>query len=251
MTGFSADWLALRAPADDAARDAGLMGQAVAWGRAQPGLRVLDLGAGSGATLRVLGPLLPGAAWWLADHDAALLDHACALARTRGETVTPLALDLASALDAAFEPRPHLVTASAFLDLAGAAWLDALADRVAASGAAFYAALSYDGHEAWHPPHPGDAAVHAAFAADMGRDKGLGPALGGAAAAHMAAALSARGLAVQTASSPWQLTPPRDAALIAALRAGTAAATGASADWAAAPRSRVEIGHLDVLALPR
>lgn len=247
---FSPDWLALRAPADDAARDPGLMAAAIAHARALPGCRILDLGAGSGATLRVLGPMLPGARWWLADHDAGLLDHAMRLASALGVSAEPLVADLATELDRAFAPGPQLVTASAFFDLAGAAWLDGFAGRLAASGAALYGALSYNGQEAWQPPHPDDAAVHAAFTADMGRDKGLGPALGGSAAAHLAGALEGLGYRVERADSPWRLEAPRDSALIAALAEGTAAATGASTGWLAARRaaSAVRIGHVDLWA---
>jgi hypothetical protein len=144
------------------------------------------------------------------------------------------------------------VTASAFFDLAGAAWIDAFAEAAAAARAAVYAALTYDGRERWAPPHPEDPAVHARFLADMRRDKGLGPALGAEAGPHLAQALARRGYRVATADTPWRLTAPRDAALIAALADGSAQATGASESWRAARRvaSSVEIGHVDVLALP-
>lgn len=249
---FSPDWLALRAPADDAARDEGLMAAAIAHARRIPGCRIVDLGAGTGATLRVLGPLLPGARWWLADHDADLLDRAMALAGTLGVQAEPLVVDLATDLGRAFAPDPALITASAFFDLAGAEWLDAFAARLADAGAALYGALSYDGQEEWQPPHPEDTAVHAAFSADMGRDKGLGPALGGNAAAHLAAALERRGYTVARADSPWRLSAEKDSTLIAALAEGSAAAAGASADWLAARRGAktVRIGHLDIWAHP-
>lgn len=252
MSGFSADWLALREGADDAARDVGLMRQVVDWARAHGAPRVLDIGAGTGATLRVLGPLLPGAAWSLADNDAALLDRALALAGRMGVAAEPVVVDLAADLDHAFAARPALVTASAFFDLAGAAWIDAFVDRLAAARAALYAALSYDGQDSWSPPHPEDAAVHAAFTADMGRDKGLGPALGGGAAGYLAAALKARGYRVAEAASPWRLSAPADSALIASLAEGTAQATGASADWLAERRrcDAVMVGHVDLWAVP-
>ena len=49
------------------------------------------------------------------------------------------------------------------------------------------AVLTYDGREAWAPPHPLDAEVLPAFHRDQGRDKGLGgPALGPAAAETLA-----------------------------------------------------------------
>jgi hypothetical protein len=49
MSGFSADWLALREPVDALARNQELTAQLIAW-RRQPGfLSVLDLGSGTGA----------------------------------------------------------------------------------------------------------------------------------------------------------------------------------------------------------
>jgi hypothetical protein len=251
MTGFAADWLALRAPADDRARDAGLVAALAAWaaGRA---LEVVDLGAGAGATLKALHAALPGARWRLVDDDPALLALASAAGDRLGARVETRRIDLARDLAAALSPAPALVTASAFFDLAGAAWIEAFADAAAAAGAAVYAALTYDGREAWAPPHPDDAAVHARFLADMRRDKGLGPALGAEAGPRLAAALRARGYGVSTADTPWRLAAPRDAALIAALADGSADAAAAPDDWRAARRAAasVLIGHVDVLGLP-
>jgi hypothetical protein len=251
MTGFAADWLALRAPADDRARDPGLVAALAAWARGRA-FEVVDLGAGAGATLAALHGVLPGARWRLIDDDPALLALAAEAGARLAATVETRRIDLARDLAAALAPAPALVTASAFFDLAGAAWIEGFADAAAAAGAAVYAALTYDGRETWSPPHPEDAAVHARFLADMRRDKGLGPALGAEAAPHLARALAARGYRVATADTPWRLDAPRDAALIAALADGCADAGGASPGWRAARRAAVaaEIGHVDVLALP-
>ena len=74
---FSADWLALREPADHAARNPDLAARLGAW-MARPGARrVLDIGCGSGSTVRALTSHLPdGVRWTLLDHDAALLEAA-------------------------------------------------------------------------------------------------------------------------------------------------------------------------------
>lgn len=247
MSGFSAEWLALRAPADDAARDAGLADRLVEWaaGRA---LTVADLGGGAGAAHRALAPHLPGASWRVLDDDPELL----ALLPDGAEAVEA---DLAAGLDAAFEPRPDLVTCFAFLDLVSAAWLERLADRVAAAGAALYAPLTYDGREVWLPKPPHEAEALAAFHADMRRDKGFGPALGPDAPAAVATALSARGYRVETADSAWRLTR---GALMDALAAGSAEAVLASLPADRRPAWRqgraaadsAMIGHRDILALP-
>lgn len=256
MTGFSADWLALRAAADSRARNPGLASRLGArfagWGR----IRVLDLGAGTGANLRATAPLIACPQHWLlADNDAALL------ARCRpvpGSDIRTRTADLARDAEALFDPAPDLVTCSAFLDLCGAAWLDRLAGALARSGAALYAVLSYDGREVWEPPHPLDPQVLAAFHADQRRDKGLGPSLGPEAHAHLAHRLRARGYEVLEAGSDWALEQPRDAALIAALAQGSAGAVAealgkpAAEAWGAARATapRVTIGHRDLLALP-
>jgi hypothetical protein len=253
MSGFAADWLALREPADRAARDSGLVAALRGWAAGRGPLDVTDIGCGSGATLRALAGALPGARWRLVDDDAALLERALASAAALGAEAAPLRVDLAARLGDALAPPPALVTASAFFDLASAGWIDRFVQACAAAGAAVYAALSYDGREAWAPPHADDAALHARFLADMRRDKGLGPALGADAGAYLAGRLNAAGYDVRTASSPWRLAAPADAALIAALADGCADATGASAEWRAARRAAAaaEIGHVDVLALPR
>jgi hypothetical protein len=243
---FEASWLALRAPADDRARNAGLLREAIAWTAARAPCRVLDIGSGTGATRRVFGDRVPGARWWLTDNDPALLAMAEAV------DATPMVLDLAADLESAFAVGPTLVTASAFFDLAGAAWIERFATQAASAGAAVYAALSYDGQQAWAPPHPEDAAVLPAFERDMARDKGLGPALGGDASRHLAACLEKHGYRIAAASTPWVLTRDRDQGLIGALAEGTAAATGASAAWLASRRDaqRVTVGHEDRWAVP-
>lgn len=255
MSGFSADWLALRAGADARARDPALLARLADHPGDGP-LRILDLGAGTGANLRALAPLIGAPQHWvLADGDAALLQRA---APAGGATLERRVVDLASGLEALFDPPPDLVTASALLDLCGAAWLNRLAGCAAACGAVLHAALSYDGREAWEPAHPLDSEVLAAFHADQRRDKGLGPALGPDAHGYLAERLRRRGYRVHAAPSDWRLALPADAALIRALADGTAAAVAHALGGARAGRWRaaraeargVLIGHRDLLALP-
>ncbi len=126
--------------------------------------------------MRATAPLLgPGQRWRLVDGDAELLARADPPA---GVAAEPVLADLGGDLAPLFDPAPDLVTASAFFDLCGAAWIDRLVGHAAAAGATLYAVLTYDGREAWAPPYPLDAAALAAFHADQRRDKGLGPALG-------------------------------------------------------------------------
>ncbi|CAM3186364.1 trans-aconitate 2-methyltransferase [Paracoccus nototheniae] len=252
--GFSAEWLALREPADIAARHAGLLARAVAVAGNDP--VILDLGCGTGSTLRTLAPHLPGnARWHLVDNDPELLTRAATEAPGRAQTH---ALDLRD-LDALPLDGVTLVTASALLDLMPAPWIAALAERLAGAGLPFYAALSYDGVMEWDPALPGDAAITQAFNSHQRGDKGLGAALGPDAAATAPAILRKAGFTVHDGSSPWRIGPdsaPLHAALVEGI-AGAAAEAGAvdAANWgrmriAAAPATGCLIGHLDLLALP-
>lgn len=92
MSTFNADWLALREPADAAARSRALT-ERLAHACASRGVvRVLDLGAGTGSNLRYLAEHLPGEQrWLLVDHDTHLLesvtDRMTAWATDRGAGV--------------------------------------------------------------------------------------------------------------------------------------------------------------------
>ena len=273
---FSADWLALREPADHAARDPGLV---AALGEAMAGrpIAVVDLGCGTGSNLRALAPHLPDEqSWRLVDHDPILLGRAretlAAWADEAGDDDETLVLrqggkrlavsfhacDLAAELDEALGPSPDLVTAAALFDLLSPAAIEAVAAAVAVHGAAFYTALTYDGRETWHPPHAADGAILAAFLADLGRDKGFGPAAGHRATEALEAAFAARGYAVRTARSPWRLGEA-DAELRRALAEGIAGAVSTRvpesdvAEWLTLRRAdgSATIGHEDLLALPR
>ncbi|HSF63168.1 MAG TPA: class I SAM-dependent methyltransferase [Paracoccaceae bacterium] len=251
--GFSPAWLDLREPADLAARDADLCARGAA--AAGPAPVVVDLGAGTGASLRALTPYLAaGARWRLVDADAGLL----ALAQRRHDAVTPFVMDLRDIAALPLEGAT-LVTASALLDLMPEDWVTALAAHLAARGLPFLAMLSYDGVMAWDPALPGDDAVTAAFNRHQGGDKGLGPALGPASGARTAAIFRAAGFDVAVADSPWRLGADQTALqrdLVAGI-AQAAAETGlaGAAEWgaarvAAAGTTACLIGHTDVLAVP-
>jgi SAM-dependent methyltransferase len=251
---FSPHWLALREPADRAARAPALARALADWANALPHAPlIVDLGCGTGASFRALAPLMPRARWRLVDHDPDLL--AIAHARTGAET---RCLDLAATPEDAVAGA-DIVTASALFDLASVDWIARLVAGLPA-GAAVLGALSYDGAEAWDPPHAAEPEGLAAFHAHQQGDKGFGMSLGPAGGTALAKALAASGRRVTTTNSPWRLTRPRDAALIEALAEGAAAAardTGRMApdlwaQWAAARRmaQSVMIGHNDVLGLP-
>ena len=261
MSGFAADWLALREPYDRQARSAALADRfAEAVG---PAPTVTDLGCGTGANLRYLAPrLAPGQQWLCIDRDRDLLALADAAHGCRRKTgwqgsARFEARDLATGLDAL--PGTG-VTASALLDLTSAPWLAQLASHCRHT--ALLLALSFDGRLAWDPVLPGDAMVRDRFVAHQRTDKGFGPALGPDAAGHLAGLLEAQGHRVTTATSDWRLGPG-DRQMLTAMLEGMVAAAAAIEDdqalmqWAGLRRAQLAqgalglvVGHVDLLALP-
>jgi SAM-dependent methyltransferase len=260
---FQADWLALREPVDHQARSRALGQRLQAWCGGRQRLSVLDLGTGTGSNRRFLAPLLPADQHWtLVDHDPALL--ALATAKAGGHESRNIQADLSEWHRFTSDPSPDLVTASALLDLVSADWLDSLVAACRERSAAALMVLSYDGRVEWSSPDPVDAAVLAAVNAHQQRDKGLGAALGPAAPSQLAARFRDAGYHVWVESSPWDLG--RETAVLArALVEGWVAAAceqlpeGRSGfrAWGerrcmdlAAGRTRVRVGHQDLLALP-
>jgi hypothetical protein len=257
MTGFSADWLALREPFDVAARDRAL---AVAFLAHVPrDGRIVDLGAGAGSNIGYLRGLDAGRLWRHVDDDPALL----AVARSRfaaDPRIELVRLDLAAALEVALGDAAA-VTCAALLDLVSASWLAELADALARRRLPLLAVLTYDGRMVWEPEDTADTGVAAAFHRDMARDKGFGAALGPRAADHLADLLRARGASVTLRPSDWRIGAP-DVAMLDAMRDGVGAAAAASAPpgdrdavagWqarraAARPKGLV-VGHLDLSAV--
>lgn len=252
--GFSADWLALREPADHSARDAALLSAAA--DAAGPHPVIVDLGCGTGSTIRAFGSHLAGPAQWrLVDNDPDLLAHAV---RAAGGSATTHQIDLRD-LDTLPLDSATLVTASALLDLCSQAWVEGLAQRLARHNLPFYAALNYDGVMEWTPSDPADALITQAFNRHQREDKGLGPALGPDAANMIAATFAAAGYRILQADSPWHLSGGH-AALQRELVQGIAqaaseAGAGEATTWgetrkAAASTAVCHIGHRDILALP-
>ena len=265
MGGFSADWLALREPADARARSAALTRRDRRSSRRR--LRVLDLAAGTGANVRYLEGFLRGDRsphWLLVDNDPALLAKAAALLRAR-EAVETRAIDLS----AAFEPAAanlcagqDLVTASALLDLVSERWLHALAGRCADARAAVLFALTYNGDIRCSPGEPEDAMVRDLVNRHQRIDKGFGPALGPDAAASAAQAFAALGYDVRQERSDWVLAedvPDLQRQLIEGWADAAAEVapeeTRRVIGWrtrrlahVAAGRSRIVVGHDDLAA---
>jgi SAM-dependent methyltransferase len=174
--------------------------------------------------------------------------------------------DLMTELDTLPWHAADLVSASALLDLVGSVWLHRLVAVSAASGTAMLMSLNVDGRHVWSIKDPMDATVGRLFGEHQERDKGLGPALGAAAVPALQHALAAAGYRVFTAASDWWLDShesPDATALQRALIDGMAAAACEQSP-ASAPsvrawqqrrltlvqKSRLRVGHLDLLALP-
>ena len=231
MGEFTAEWLALREPADAAARSEHLL-QVVA-GRFTPetNLTVLDVGAGTGSNARYLAERLHAQQQWLlVDHDPSLLVEASQRLRAWGQarglvvsrdeaawrvegeglavTFATRLVDLEnlSAASELFLDR-RLVTASALLDLVSAPWLESLASECRVAGAAGLFALTYDGRIHCSPEEPGDDEIRQLVNEHQRGDKGFGPALGPTAGPVAAECFGALGYSVAREASDWHLEP--------------------------------------------
>ena len=204
MSGFSAEWLALREPADSAAR-APRVTQAVADATAgRTPLRIVDLGCGTGSNVRYLASRLPQPqAWRLVDHDPALLAAA--------RTLVPHAVETRVAdlreLEPAVVDGCDLVTASALLDLVSEAWVRRFASLCHAAGAAVLVVLNYDGRTVCTPPDPDDDLVRDLMNTHQRTNKGFGPALGPDSGPRTAQALADAGYRVVVEKSDWVMGP--------------------------------------------
>jgi SAM-dependent methyltransferase len=300
MSSFSDTWLALREPADAAARADELVAGLAGLSGSRP-LAVLDLGCGTGANLRHLLPLVApltaamghGQQWTCVDHDPRLLaclpertsDWAARAGLTTRQSgdlleligaggavrVSTMALDLMTGIDDLPLREGGLVTASALLDLVSADWLDRLLRRCRDARCALLFVLSYDGRCALEPSLDGDAEVIELVNRHQRGDKGFGVALGPAAAAEAEARCVALGYKARSAGSDWRIgtdAPALQTALISGwhdaalelIEAGGSISALSRADlgaWrrarlgeVAAGRSRLRVGHRDLLALP-
>src|SRR5690606_4396474 len=169
----SPDWLALREPADAAARAGEPVDELRPHLTSRP-LVVCDLGCGTGAMARWLAPRLPGSQHWLlVDRDPDLLARAVAdlpEAAADGSPVTATAhrLDLAD-LTPGDLAGVDLVTASALLNLLTADEVGRLAAGCARAGCPALFTLTVTGEVSLHPSDPWDAPVAAAFNAHQRR----------------------------------------------------------------------------------
>lgn len=248
---FSADWLALREPADSRARDEKLMSLAVSAAGAKP--VIMDLGCGTGSTIRALKQQLPSnTEWRLVDNDPALLEIA---AKEAPDRVTIYQLDLAD-VDQLPVSGVTMITASALLDLVSKDWLEDFLKRVSVP---VYFALTYNGSMNWIPNDDQDPIVTKAFNAHQQTDKGLGLALGPNASEVAIELLEDSGFKVLVADSPWKLDSENTLLQEELLRGISEAAGNSGADstaiWLANKLSNLmalksAIGHRDILAFP-
>jgi SAM-dependent methyltransferase len=206
----SREWLALREPADAAARAPDL---AVELRRRLPtaGRQVIhDLGCGTGAMGRWLAPRLPGPQHWVVhDRDADLLavaaedlpgeaaDGAAVTVETRQSDITRL--DPGDLADAT------LITASAMLDLLSGEELAGLVTVCAGVGCPVLLTLSVVGRVDLNPADPLDAGVAAAFDAHQRRTTEGRRLLGPDAVAVAVEGFGQLGADVLVRPSPWRL----------------------------------------------
>lgn len=267
MSGFSAEWLALREPVDHRSRNLALQAQVIQYlGQIKsvvPGsIHITDLGSGTGSNLRALAPYIGvKQSWTLVDYDSDLLRSARASLIAWADSVVsadegkskliasglihPLTItkdsktiaiefqcaDLVHDYQTILNKPADLITAAAFFDLVAESWLT---EFCAALTKPLYTVLTYDGKETWGPPNALDADVLRAFHAHQSTDKGFGAAVGPSGAHYLQSLLQTQGFTTVCAPSPW-IMDVHNQALIEQLAIGTARAVremGAIADAA-------------------
>ena len=285
MGHFSADWLALREPADFVARSsqlAGVIANALAHDNV---VQALDLASGTASNVRYLAERLPPHQdWLLVDHDDELIKQAplrleeWAVARGYEARVEPRGItlqgdrlncrvhvrrmDVADLTNAAIFDGRRLVTASALLDLVSEPWLRSLAGRCREHASAALFALNYDGRIHCSPEEAGDELVRELVNRHQRRDKGFGAALGPDAVATAEKLFASAGYQVLCQPSDWVLSADARGLQQALIDGWAEAAAELAPDESASirswrtrrlahltrGRSRLTVGHQDIAA---
>lgn len=226
----SFEWLLLRYDADRDARSQAVESHVHEHLEDSDLVRVLDIGAGAGASMIYLAPRLPVTRqqWTLISRDPALAEHVRACVRMfhrripgieqQGDeiafdqnlvTYQTLSDDFLRPECPIYDQPVDLVVAHALFDLLSADQLDrflALAmSRWRDAQPAFYFTIHLDHGFSLAPAHPGDDRVRALFHAHMQRQQGFGRALGPDSASVLVTSLRAVGLEVVHEPSPWRI----------------------------------------------
>lgn len=265
----SREWLALREPADAAARARDLVPQLVRRLPETSRWVIHDLGCGTGAMGRWLAPLLSGPQHWiLHDRDRDLLKVAAADLPGRASdggavSVEPQQSDI-TRLHQRDLAGASLITASALLDVLTEDEMAGLVTVCAGAGCPALLTLSVVGRVEVIPADPLDRSVAAAFDAHQRRTTDRGRLLGPGAVAFAVEQFGELGAEVLVRPSPWQLGALQ-ADLAADWFTGWVAAAceqqvelAAEADaylrrrlaQARAGRLEVTVDHADLLVLP-
>lgn len=265
MSGFSAEWLALRESHDLQARNPVVLAAVADRFRSRDAVSVVDLACGAGSTVRALGAHLPARQHWdLVDNDQYLLAQACSGNASADVRLNAVPLDLRDNFEAVLDSTKHLVTTSALLDLVSETWMDRFASQVAARALPVYAALTYDGRTDFSPSDPRDEIIISAVNTHQRTDKGFGPALGPSAAAAAISRFEALGYQVVQGHSDWVIGAADHPMQRALLSGWAQAAREIEAlplrdidDWLARRNEKVElgastmrVGHVDFFATP-
>jgi hypothetical protein len=265
MSGFSAEWLALRESHDLRARNPVVLDAVATMFKPRGAANVVDLACGAGSTVRALSSHLPARQHWhLVDNDRRLLSLACSGKYAGDVQLDAVPLDLSGNFEVVFDGAIDLITVSALLDLVSEPWLDRFARKIAARALPVYAALTYDGRIDLSPADPLDATIASAVNAHQRTDKGFGPALGPSAAAAAISKFEALGYSVIHGSSDWLIGMEDEEIQLELLDGWANAAREAEAlphcdidnwltrrkDEIGARVSTMRVGHVDFFATP-
>jgi hypothetical protein len=221
-------------------------------------LEIIDLGAGTGANQRWLAPRLPFPQRWThLDHDPLISRVTPLPAET---VIMDAAVDALAALLASSSGGQHLVTCSALLDVLTADQIEVVCRAVINSQVPALFSLTVTGTMSLTPAVSSDQQLLAAFNDHQRRAERVGPDATGI----VAHTLRTAGFRVHTQQTPWLLTASSDFVdqflwgRLDAAMAQDLSLTSTAPAWFELRRSqlalgilRIEVGHLDILALPR
>jgi hypothetical protein len=246
------------------------------WFEGRASLDVLDLHAGTGATVRALAPILAqDQAWTLYARDAVeealARDHLTRWAPAARTTEDGLLIerqglkialrfkqhDVAAAGGTLAEPPPSLVVIDEDLMRYPAAVIRKLVAILADRRSVMHARLVYDGRLKLQPHHAADGAFTGALHRQLMRDTGHGEAMGPQAANELSEQLRLSEYSVIEGASHLHLRAA-EAPLIRAVQTELAEAQRIVAKghdkmidaWLARPRTTLEISQTDLVALP-